>query len=142
MDGFIFVFGSNTSGHHGKGAAKYAYQVHGAQYGLGVGPMGNSYAIPTKQAVVRPRKAGEHYLETLPLADVQKYVDQFIAYAQDHPELRFQVTRIGCGLAGLKDSDIAPMFHNAPSNCWFDNEWMNYPPPRGRVWKYWGSFGQ
>lgn len=96
----IFVFGSNLAGRHGKGAALHARREHGAVYGQGVGLQGNSYAIPTKDA----------QLNTLPLTVIQRHVDEFLRFAMDHPELQFNVTRIGCGLAGYKDSDIAPMF--------------------------------
>ena len=103
----IFVFGSNQAGRHGKGAALFARQHHGAIYGQGVGRQGNSYAIPTK----------DYQLKTLPVSQIKTYVDQFIRYAHQNPELRFNVTRIGCGLAGYTDSDIAPLFVKAPSNC-------------------------
>lgn len=103
----IFVFGSNLAGRHGKGAALTARLYHGAIYGQGNGRQGNSYAIPTKDV----------YLRTLPLETINFYVDIFITYAKEHPELSFFITRIGCGLAGYTDTDIAPMFKNAPSNC-------------------------
>ena len=109
----IFVFGSNLAGRHGKGAAKDAYDHHGAVYGIGVGRQGNSYAIPTK----------DKRLKTLPLQSIQHYVADFITYAKQHPHLTFQVTRIGCGLAGYKDADIAPMFKSAPKNCLLPEGW-------------------
>ena len=102
----IFVFGSNLAGRHGKGAALHALKHHGAEYGKGVGPQGNSYAIPTKSA----------YLGTLPLPDIRTYVKQFLAYAKAHPDQRFQLTAIGCGLAGYEPRDIATMFRDAPPN--------------------------
>ena len=91
----IFVFGSNLAGMHGGGAAHMAYEKFGAEWGVGVGPTGRCYAIPTMQGGV----------ET-----IRPYVDDFIAYAKQHPELRFLVTRIGCGIAGFKDEEIAPLF--------------------------------
>lgn len=106
----IFVFGSNLAGRHGRGAALYAKQHHGAIYGQGVGRQGNSYALPTK----------DHKLRTLPLQAIKKYVDEFIKYAESRPDLQFQVTRVGCGLAGYNDSQIKPLFDSAPSNCHFD----------------------
>lgn len=109
----IFVFGSNLAGRHGKGAAVTARLYHGAQYGQGVGRQGNSYAIPTKDV----------YLKSLPLDKIEFYVRLFLCYANDHPELSFFVTRIGCGLAGYKDKDIAPMFKNAPTNCELPITW-------------------
>lgn len=110
----IFVFGSNLAGRHGKGAALYAKQHYGAVYGNGVGPQGSSYAIPTKRA----------NLKVLPVEEIQKYVEGFITYARAHPTLKFQVTRVGCGLAGYKDSDIAPLFKGVPPNCEMPTEWV------------------
>ena len=103
---YIFVFGSNLAGRHGKGAALYAKQNYGAKYGQGMGLQGNSYAIPTKDLE----------LKTLPLNHINYFVDVFINFTIDHPEYIFNLTRIGCGLAGYKDSQIAPMFKNAPNN--------------------------
>ncbi len=103
----VFVFGSNLAGRHGKGAALTAYRNHGAIYGQGVGMQGNSYAIPTK----------DEQLNTLPLHKIKQYVDTFIKFAVLNPEMKFEVTRIGCGLAGYEDHEIAPMFKAAPQNC-------------------------
>lgn len=102
----IFVFGSNLAGRHGKGAALFARQNHGAIYRQAYGLQGQSFAIPTKD--IR--------LKTLPLWVIKKYVNDFIAFANKHPEYTFNLTRIGCGLAGYQDSDIAPMFKNTPNN--------------------------
>lgn len=106
MNKAIFVFGSNVAGRHGKGAALYARQHHGAIYGQGVGLQGNSYAIPTKDA----------HLKTLPLSEIEFYVKDFIETAINNPELTFEVTEIGCGLAGYMPKDIAPFFKGSPSN--------------------------
>ena len=94
----VFVFGSNLQGHHGGGAARAAQMRFGAIWGKGVGLQGQSYAIPTMQGGP----------ET-----IKPYVDQFIAFAKEHVELFFYVTRIGCGIAGFKDQDIAPLFMEA-----------------------------
>ena len=94
----VFVFGSNLEGMHGGGAARVAFKSFGAVMGCGVGLRGQSYAIPTMQGGV----------ET-----IAPYVDQFIAFAKEHPELFFYVTRIGCGIAGFRDKDIAPLFSAA-----------------------------
>lgn len=110
----IFVFGSNLAGRHGKGAALYARQHHGAEYGVGEGRTGNSYAIPTK----------DEKLRTLPLADIEQSVKKFIRYAQLNTHDVFQVTRIGCGLAGYTDDQIAPMFEGAPKNCMLPAAWV------------------
>lgn len=94
----VFVFGSNLAGMHGGGAARVAFRQFGAVMGCGVGLRGQSYAIPTMQGGV----------ET-----IKPYVDGFIAFAKSHPELFFYVTRIGCGIAGFKDKEIAPLFSAA-----------------------------
>lgn len=94
----IFVFGSNLEGRHGGGAARMACQKFGAVYGQGVGLQGQSYAIPTMQGGI----------ET-----IKPYVDEFIVFAKHHPEMSFLVTRIGCGIAGFDDSQIAPLFKKA-----------------------------
>lgn len=105
----VFVFGSNLEGIHGAGAALTAKKQHGAVQGVGKGIQGNSYAIPTK---LYPAKNA-----TLPLAAIQNYVDVFILYAEANPEMTFNVTAIGCGLAGYDPEDIAPLFIAAPENC-------------------------
>jgi hypothetical protein len=109
----IFVFGSNLAGRHGKGAALYARKHHGAIYGVGIGEQGNSYAIPTKKTP----------WTTLSLNEIEAHVKAFICYANLHPELEFDVTPIGCGLAGYKREQIRPFFKNAPSNVHFTKEW-------------------
>lgn len=102
----VFVFGSNLAGRHGKGAALWAKQHRGAVYGRGEGYHGNSYAIPTKDAALR----------SLHLDEVRRYVARFIAFARQNPHLQFQLTPIGCGLAGYSAEQIAPMFKDAPAN--------------------------
>lgn len=106
MDRRIFVFGSNLAGRHGKGAALWARDNRGAVYGQGEGLQGDSYAIPTK----------DERLVTLPLFRIRNYVHRFKRFARENPEMAFQLTPIGCGLAGYRYSDIAPMFDDAPSN--------------------------
>lgn len=111
----IFVFGSNRAGRHGKGAALFAKKHHGAIQGQGRGLQGESYAIPTK----------DQHLRTLPLSEIEKEVNLFLEFARQHPEKTFNVTRIGCGLAGYTDLDIAPMFYHAPTNCVLDTVWVD-----------------
>ena len=94
----IFVFGSNLAGAHGGGAARLAYNRFGAIWGHGVGLQGQSYAIPTMQGGV----------ET-----IKPYVDEFILFAKQHPEYKFLVTRIGCGIAAFTPDEIAPLFKDA-----------------------------
>ena len=99
----IFVFGSNQSGRHGKGAAKTALGW-GAKWGKGSGLQGRTYGIPTKDASIR---------RTLTVNEIKPFVDEFIEFAKNNPNLTFLVTEIGCGLAGHKQKDIAPLFVNA-----------------------------
>jgi len=94
----VFVFGSNLEGQHTGGAARTAVIRFGAVMGQGVGLQGQSYAIPTMQGGVDT---------------IKPYVDEFIEFAKAHPDLKFLVTRIGCGIAGFSDSDIAPLFKDA-----------------------------
>ena len=101
----VFVFGSNLAGMHGGGAAYAAFKKFGAIWGRGVGLQGQSYAIPTMQGGV----------ET-----IKPYVDDFIDFAHARPDLFFYVTRIGCGIAGFSDAEIAPLFAAArtiPNIC-------------------------
>jgi hypothetical protein len=111
----VFVFGSNLAGRHGKGAALWARQHRGAKRGRGVGFHGNSYAIPTK----------DHAIKTLPLAEISAYVDEFIEFAWARADLKFQLTPIGCGLAGYKPEQIAPMFADAPENVTLPPEFLS-----------------
>ena len=97
-DNQIFVFGSNLEGMHGGGAAKIAHEKFGAVWGQGVGFQGRSYAIPTMHG---------------PVDDIKPYVDDFLSFAGEHPELEFLVTRIGCGIAGFTDAEVAPLFASA-----------------------------
>lgn len=99
----IFVFGSNLAGVHGAGAAKQAMMKFGAIYGHGQGLQGQSYAIPTK----------DFRIKTLPLSEIAKYVQKFIEFAINHPDLEFLVTPIGTGLAGYTIEQIKPLFDSA-----------------------------
>lgn len=139
----IFVFGSNLSGIHGAGAAAYAVQHFSAIPGVGVGPQGQSYAIPTK---------GCRLNHILPLHAIKLYVMQFISYVQLLEQYEayidatagakvriaeFQVTRIGCGYANYRDEQIAPMFVDCPpSMVKFDTAWR---PWLGKKFAYWGT---
>ena len=91
----VFVFGSNLGGNHAGGAARVARERFGAIMGQGEGMQGQSYAIPTMQGGVDT---------------IKTYVDDFIKFAQKHSDMTFYVTRIGCGIAGFKDEEIAPLF--------------------------------
>lgn len=103
----IFVFGSNLAGRHGAGAAKDAVRFWGAKRGVGNGAQGQAYGIPTK----------DQRLHTLSLSKIEKFVGEFKGYARQHPELRFLVTEVGCGLAGYTIYEMAPLFKDCPVNC-------------------------
>ena len=110
-EGAVFVFGSNLQGMHAGGAARFAYERFGAEWGNGVGPQGRCYAIPTMHG---------------PVAAIKPYVDDFIEYAGQHPASRFLLTRIGCGIAGFTDEEMAPLFRPALElpNVYFPEEWL------------------
>lgn len=118
-NGEIFVFGSNLAGRHGKGAALYAKRYKGAKRIVFQGFVGQCYAIPTKDAKLVP----------LSLEAIAQAVQVFIEFAKSRPDMRFFVTRIGCGLAGFRDDQIAPMFAGAPPNCSFARQWRFYLEP-------------
>lgn len=109
-EGQIFVFGSNLSGRHGKGAAKTALGW-GARWGQAWGLQGRTYGIPTKDASVR---------RTLSLEEIWPFVEEFIYFAKLRPDLTFLVTEVGCGLAGLHPKEVAPLFKGAMelNNVW------------------------
>ena len=117
VPGIIFVFGSNTAGIHGKGAALTAREFYGATIGVGVGLTGQAYAIPTKDNTLQP----------LSPFQIAGYVGRFIGYAEASerldPKQKFLVTRIGTGLRALPDTVIAPMFADAPKNCILPVAW-------------------
>ena len=98
--GEIFVFGSNLQGSHGGGAALLAWKKWGAVWGQGNGLQGQTYGIPTMHGGP---------------AEIKPYVDEFITFAREHRELTFLVTEIGCGIAGFRPADIAPLFRDAVS---------------------------
>lgn len=123
----IFVFGSNLAGIHGAGAALWARKYRGAIDGVEFGKQNSSFAIPTKDKNIR----------TLPLNEINNWVNKFILQAKfNYYDCAFQVTCIGCGLAGLQHKDIAPMFLSAPDNCYFDTLWKPWLLDKN----YWGTF--
>lgn len=111
----IFVFGSNLRGAHGASAALEAKQKYGAIYGRGVGHQNQSYAIPTKDASIKP----------MSLELIQTYVDDFIHFNLLNDHMYFYLTPIGTGLAGYKHEDIAPMFKGV-KRCWIPEVWKPY----------------
>lgn len=110
----VFVFGSNLAGRHGKGAALEAVQHWGAQYGVGEGRTGNSYALPTKDEMMR----------TLPLSIIQQAYISFWKYAAYNPDTQFLLTPFGTGLAGYSILEIRSIMKCAPlRNIWETNDW-------------------
>ena len=112
----LFVFGSNLAGIHGAGAAKFAHNELGAKWGCGMGYTGNCYAIATKDLNI----------ETLSLHLIEQQVMLFKKLAFEDVRFDYVVTKIGTGLAGYTDDEIAPMFKLAPDNCLFHKDWKEY----------------
>lgn len=116
----VFVFGSNLAGKHAGGAARVAYEKFGAEWGVGSGPTGRCYAIPTMQG---------------DLESIRPYAEEFIEYAKSHPENRFLLTRVGCGIAGFKDEDMAGLFEeckNIPN--------VSVPEKWKKIFNIWGFY--
>ncbi len=114
----IFVFGSNLAGHHGGGSARAAMDEHGAVWGVGIGPTGNAYAIPTCDERIAP----------LPIDVIADHVRTFLVYAASHP---FDVVAIGTGIAGFTAEQMAPLFAGAPENVVLPSGWREIAgPPR------------
>jgi hypothetical protein len=103
----IFVFGSNTAGIHGGGAAWYASKKLGAVWGVGEGLTGQTYALPTCYKPGEPVTFGE----------LMVYVQNFLDFAAVHPELQFFVSAVGCGIAGFHETEVGPLFKDATTNC-------------------------
>lgn len=115
-NGAVFVFGSNTAGRHGKGAALKARNSFGAVYGVGEGLTGNAYAIPTKDGA----------LTVLSLKKIHKAVKRFREHTKRNRHETYFVTRVACELAGYTDAQIAPMFRGATRRCSFPIEWKEW----------------
>lgn len=111
----IFVFGSNLLGIHGAGAAWYALDELEAEWGVGEGPTGRTYALPT---CYRPG-------EPVTMEELDFYVQRFLCHAKENPDLRFFVSAVGCGLAGFTEEEVAPLFKNAPDNCDLPPGWRS-----------------
>ncbi|GAB3567670.1 A1S_2505 family phage non-structural protein [Spelaeicoccus albus] len=98
--GEIFVFGSNAAGTHGAGAALVAYEKFGAEWGVGAGLTGRTYALPTMGG----------------RSELQREAAAFVDFAGRHPELTFYLTKVGCGIAGYTEEEVAPLFAGTPPN--------------------------
>jgi len=112
----IFVFGSNLAGRHGKGAALYAKNNHGAEYGVGEGRTGDAYALPTK----------DENIQSLSYPEISKHVKTFCDYARANQDEVFLVTPVGTGLAGYSIPQISELFkkHRIPANCFLSSTWI------------------
>lgn len=117
---WIFTFGSNLASVHGAGAALTAARFYGAKRGVAEGLQGTSYALPTKDEKLRP----------LSIDRIAEHAQRFIAFARSRPDLQFQLTRVGCGLAGHTDAEIAPLFLDAPDNVLRPCRWLSPRPVR------------
>lgn len=113
---WIFVFGGNLAGGHSKGAAKIARLNFRAVNGVGRGPTGMAYAIPTK----------DERRQRLPLPQIAEAIGDFLCYARSHTELNFFVTRVGCDVACYSDDEIGPKFALASPNCSLPDHWQRY----------------
>jgi len=134
-----FVFGSNELGQHGGGAAGVAWREYGARYaghggaGQGFGPQGNCFGIPTCSKTCNQP---DHDIE---YDKLKYYIQCFLLWARLQMGRRqFKVTQIGCGLAGWKSEEVAPLFNDAPPNCFYDTAWHEF---LGDEKKYWGHVG-
>lgn len=111
----VFVFGSNVMGRHDGGAARLAEELYGAQRGVGEGPTGRCYALPT---------VGPGFVR-LPLAEVAEAAARFLAHARLCPHTTFWLTPVGCGIAGFTPAEIAPLFRDAPLNVRVPEEFLS-----------------
>jgi hypothetical protein len=113
----VFVFGSNLAGRHGKGAALDAVNLYGAVRGVSEGMTGHSYALPTKDAALRP----------LPLADIEAAIVRFLDYAKSNRRDAFLLTPVGCGLAGHSKRSIWAILqkHGVPENVYLASSWVS-----------------
>lgn len=102
----VFVFGSNRLGAHRGGAARYAYDHFGAELSNSEGIQGQSYALPTMDKDMKPYSS----------YNLKKVVNSFVYYARQHPEKTFLLTKVGCGIAGFTEAQIAPLFRHTPGN--------------------------
>ena len=107
------------AGRHGKGAAAYALKRYEACQGQGEGHQGFAYGVPTKGQDLTP----------LHLDEVAVHVERFFAEARMNLAREYMVTRVGCGLSGFHDRDIAPLFKDAPPNVYLPGRWERIRTP-------------
>lgn len=113
----IFVFGSNTQGRHGGGAAKLALDKFGAIYGQAFGLQGQSYAIVTTDLYNNCVISKDH---------IYWQIISLYLFAKRNPKLTFYVTKIGCGLAGFTISEISAIFMDV--KYYFNKNTPTYVP--------------
>jgi len=109
----IFIFGSNLNGAHGAGAARQAHDDFGAEYGVGEGVTGQSYAFPTLNK----------NMQKVPTEALEASRDKLFAFAQANPQLEFLLTKVGCGLAGFPEEEMESLFDVVPENIIKPKEW-------------------
>lgn len=125
LNGEVFVFGSNEAGRHGLGAAKIAAGRFGAIYGVGDGYMTNSETISLFDQHCYAIATKNKYIKTLPIDVVKRNIEKFVGFSKGS-QLQFFLTRVGCGLAGYADDQIAPFFKECGDNVNFPKEWLPY----------------
>lgn len=117
----VFVFGSNLKGIHGAGAAKFAKKIYSAEQGVGFGFTGRGLGAYKNSCFAFPTKSEPN--TSLSLDEIQEYAYEFLSIAEENPDIYFQLTRVGCGLAGFKDEDIFPLFQDRPDNVILPYKW-------------------
>ena len=110
----VLVFSSNLAGIHNGKAARRAYETRDAEWGVGFGLTGTSFAIPTK----------DWEIEMLPLDRIEKYVGKFLKFARARPDLSFELTPIGCGPTSYSPEQMAALFSDAPPNVNLPDEFL------------------
>lgn len=112
-DNQIFVFGSNLAGNHMGGAALQAKEKFGAEDGVGEGLIGQSYAFPTLG----------YELEKLTERELVRSRDNLYKCAVENPDKEFLLTKVGCGIAGYPEEQMASLFANLPENVVLPVTW-------------------
>jgi hypothetical protein len=118
----VFVFGSNLKGIHGAGAALFARQWRNAKIGVGEGIMYYKDGITPSCYALPSKKTPKDFMEK---NEFQSHIEKFKEFALNHPEMTFQVTKIGCNLAGFNEEDVIPMFADLPPNCLLPGVWLS-----------------
>ena len=96
----IFIFGSNLAGEHLGGAAKQAYKQFRAEWGVGEGLTGQSYAFPTLDKDFKKQSMPDIYHSVWKLVDCCK----------ENPDKEFILTKVGCGIARYSEEEMKRCF--------------------------------